>query len=174
MPIAIIVEDGSNVPEANSYASVDTVKEYLANRGVVLTGTDDDVAAKILNGMDFLATKSCEWQGERTYTNPPQSLDWPRKGVVLNGSAFPDNKIPPMLIAALANLVKAQENGIDLFPNIVPGDYVVKEKVGPLETQYADPVSVGMNPVLSAVDAFLAPLFGNCASGAAAMFTVRV
>lgn len=164
MAITLIVEDGSNVPDANSYASVATIRTYLSNRGVTLPADDDSVAAMIIQGMDYLATKACEYQGTRTYTDPPQSLDWPRTGVVLNGLAFPEDQIPQQLIAALGQLVKAVNSGIDLMPSTTAADYVTREKVGPIETEYADPTLVGMSPSLSAVDAFLAPLFGECAS----------
>ncbi|MCY1551836.1 hypothetical protein D9M68_881940 [compost metagenome] len=124
----------------------------------------------ILNSMDYLSTKSCQYQGERTYpiapdTTPVQPLDWPRTGAVLDGKDVPVDAIPSQLVAALCQLVKATNEGIELMPNTSTADYVTKEKVGPIETEYADPLQVGMSPSLSAADAFLAPLFGNCASG---------
>lgn len=169
MAIDIIVEDGTGAnPLANSYASIADIRTYLTNRGVTLPVDNDAVAALILQGMDYLGTKACQWQGVRTYNDPAappvQPLDWPRTGVCLNGVDYPADGIPAQLVAALAQLVKAQNEGINPMPNVTAADYVTEETVDVITTKYADPVSVGMTPTLTAVDAFLAPLFGNCAA----------
>lgn len=170
MPIAITVEDGSGVVGANSYVSIEDAREYAANRGYVLSDEDDVVAAQLIRAFDYIEAKECEFQGERIYIESA----FPRRDVRINGVDLPINRIPSLLIAAQVQLAIAQLNGIDIMPNFVAADYVTKEKVGPLETTYADPVLVGIAPKLGAVDAMLAPLFGRCASGGMGIRTVRV
>lgn len=170
MPIVVIVEDGTGVADANSYMSVETVRQYAANRGFTLSADDDVVSAQLIRGFDYIEVKECDFQGERVYAESA----FPRIGVVINGVEISESAIPNLLLAAQSQLVIAQANGIDIMPNFVAADYVVKEKVGPLETQYADPLKVGISPRLGAVDAALAPLFGQCASPGIGLRTIRV
>ena len=172
MAISIIVEDGSGVEDANSYVSVANARTYAANRGTVLSSDDDVVAAMLIRSTDYLEAQECRFQGKRTSSLQP--LAWPRTGVELNCDAFPPNVIPKSLIAAQVQLVMAINAGFDLQPNISPADYVTREKVGPLETEYADPVAVGVMPTFSAADALLAPLYGECAASGFSLLTVRV
>lgn len=168
MAIVITVEDGSNVANANSYVSVADARTYAANRGVTLPVDNDAVAAMLIQASDYLETKACDYQGVPTYIDPPQSLAWPRTGVVINCTDFPSNAIPRQLIAAQCQLVFAIQAGVALFPNITPADYVTEETVGPITTKYADPTKIGlgnMSPILSAVDALLANLFAPCGAG---------
>lgn len=170
MPIVIIPEDGSGVSGANSYVSVADARAYAADRGHSLSDDDDVVAAQLIRASDYLEAKECEFQGERVF--PARAF--PRRGVRINGADLPADSVPSLLIAAQIQLVIAQLGGIDIMPNFVAADYVTKEKVGPLEMTYADPVAVGIAPRLGAVDAMLAPLFGRCASSGMGIRTIRV
>lgn len=172
MAIVIIVEDGSIVANANAYISVADVRAYAANRGVSLSSDDDAVAAMLIEATDYLETFACQYMG--VPTSSTQALQWPRKGVVFNCASFADDVIPKNLIAAQAQAVMAISAGFTLQPNISPQDYVTKEKVDVIETTYADPIQVGIKPILTAVNALLAPLFGKCANTGAAIRTVRV
>lgn len=172
MAIAIIVEDGSGVLNANSYVSVDDAREYANSRGTELPEDDDEVASMLIRASDYLEAQECRYQGKRT--SPSQALAWPRSGVVLNCDALPANVIPKSLIAAQVQLAMAINAGFDLQPNISPQDYVTREKVGPIETEYADPTKVGIMPTFGAANALLAPLFGECAAHKFALFTRRV
>jgi hypothetical protein len=176
MPITIIVEDGSNVPDANSYVDVADAIAYAANRGITLP-PGDETAAMLMQAMDYIETKACDFQGKPTYTDPAQSLAWPRTGVILNCVAFPPDKIPKNLIAAQVQLAIAVNAGIPIMPNATPQDYVVEETVGPITTKYADPSKIGigmLSPILTAVDALLSNLFATCETSAISLRTVRV
>lgn len=163
MTIDIIVEDGSDVANANSYADVAAARAYASARGVVLPADDDEVAAMLIRSNDYLEAQACRYQGKQS--SSLQALQWPRTGVLLNGDELPSNVIPKSLIAAQIQLSMAINAGFDLQPNISPQDYVIKEKVDVIETQYADPLAVGILPTFTAVNALLAPLFGECGSG---------
>lgn len=157
MPISIVVEDGSNVENANAYVTVSDARTYAANRGVTLSAVDDEIAAFVIKASDYLESLASKYQGVETYFD--QSLQWPRAGVYVNDNELPSNSIPKQLKAAQCALVIAQHQGIELQPNVVPSNYVVREKVGPLETEYADPTKVGVLPTMTSVDALLSPLF---------------
>lgn len=172
MAITIVVEDGTGVADANSYVSVADARTYASNRGIVLPSDDDEVAAMLIRSTDYLEAQECRYQGKRTSSS--QSLAWPRTGVFLNCDEVPSNVIPKSLIAAQVQLAMAINAGFDLQPNVSPQDYVTREKVGPIETEYADPLAVGIMPTFTAANALLAPLFGECASNKFALRTIRV
>jgi hypothetical protein len=161
MAITIIIEDGSIVSGANSYASVAQARAFATNRGVELSSDNDVVASMLIQATDYLETFACQYQGEKV-DGLEQSLEWPRSGVVIHGKELAETSIPELLVKAQLQAVLAVKAGIALLPNYSARDFVIKEKVGELETQYANPLSVGMQPKLSSVESLLAPLFGSC------------
>lgn len=172
MAISIIVEDGTGVANANSYVSVEDARAYASARGTELPSDADEVASMLIRASDYLEAQECRYQGKRV--SPSQALAWPRTGVFLNCDAVPPNVIPKSLIGAQVQLAMAINAGFDLQPNISPQDYVTREKVGPIETEYADPTKVGIMPTFGAANALLAPLFGECAANKFALRTIRV
>lgn len=172
MAISIIVEDGSIVANANSYVSVADARTYAANRGVSMPIDDDEVAAMLIQAVDYLEAQACRYQGKRTST--AQGLEWPRRGVLLHGDEVPVDVIPKSLIGAQVQLAMAISAGFDLQPNISPQDYITRETVGPITTEFADPVAVGIMPTFTAANALLAPLFGERALNRFALRTMRV
>lgn len=173
MAVTIVVEDGSIVANANSYQTVAQARAYALQRGITLDADDDVVGAQLINATDYLQQFECQYQGKRTDCEN-QLLAWPRTGVVLCCEDFDPNTIPANLKAAQNTLVIAQKSGVVLFPNIGPADYVIREKVGPLETEYANPIEAGITTRITGVDALLASLFGSCGESQFALRTMRV
>jgi hypothetical protein len=171
MAISIIVEDGSVVESANSYITVAEARIYASNRGVTLPTTDDSVAAMLIQATDYLQARECKYQGERVSAS--QVLSFPRSDVVIFGIPLASDAIPGCLKAAQVQLAMAVNAGFELLPNVTANSYVTKEKVGVIETEYSDPLQVGMSPSFGAVESLLAPLFGECSNGFA-LRTIRV
>lgn len=174
MAITLIVEDGSIVTDANTFASVATVREYAELRGVTLPTGDDAVAVQIIKGMDYILTFSARFKGQ--LVDEAQPLPFPRDYVRFHGYTefFPNDEIPPQLIAALGQLCIEQTNGVELLSTSIPGLPVVREKVDVIETEYANPVSLGGLDYTQArmplVDALLKSLLNSGFS----LTTVRV
>lgn len=156
MPISIIVEDGSNVTNANSYVSIIDARLYCSQRGVSLSTNDDDVAVMIIKACDFIESHAERFQGSTLTAD--QALSWPRIGVYAFGFEVPSNSIPPRLKTAQCAAVLAVSQGIDLLPTRTSSDYVTEETVGPLTTKYSDPLQRSAKPTLTNVDALLMPL----------------
>jgi hypothetical protein len=74
--VEIIVEDGSNVPDANSYVDVDELVAYAADRKITIPTDEDDQKVLLINAMDYLATFNGRWIGRPTYRD--QALPFPR------------------------------------------------------------------------------------------------
>lgn len=173
MAITIVVEDGSIVANANAYISVSDVRAFASVRGVDLGDDDDVIAAFIIKATDFIEANAASFQG--CIVDPSQELSWPRNGVFLNDSELPfsDTAIPKNLRTATSLLVIAQNDGIVLQPNIQATDFVLKETVGPITTEYANPIQIGIAVQFTGVDSLLFPLYGN--AGTVGMLrTIRV
>lgn len=172
MDFQIIVEDGSNVAGANSYVALDEVRAYCIRRGQSIPESNEELAVMLIKSCDYLQTFALEYKG--VVTNVDQSLQWPRSDVYLYGNSepFPFDKIPKELKNSQCSAIVAIANGVDLMPNATASDFVVREKVGVIETEYADPSKLGASPTLTEFNALIAPLLNQ--SGGMAISTRRV
>lgn len=161
MPITLIVENGSGLSNANTYVSVEDVTSYAIDRGVILSSNADSVAALLIKATDYVETFQCEFIGEKASST--QSLSWPRIDAYVGDTlAYDNTTIPKTLKNAICQAVMAQNDGLALLPNYSSTEFVKKEVIGPITTEYTDPISIGLTPKLTAVSAMLAPLFGKC------------
>lgn len=133
----LIVEDGSIVPDANTYADLATVRAYCDARGLIIPDGDDELSQMIFIAMDYIEAMETRFKGHRV--SPLQNLAWPRSGVVIicGQPPLPDNTIPKNLINALCQLTAdAAANDGELNTNVT--EFAVRqETVGPLTTIYA-------------------------------------
>jgi hypothetical protein len=82
--IVIVVEDGTQIVNANSYVSIADMVSYALNRGVVLTA-DDATAAMLIQATDYLEAQALLYQGYPS--TDTQALQWPRQQVFFTNSA---------------------------------------------------------------------------------------
>ena len=133
--MAIIVEDGTGVAGANSYAGAATITAYALDRGITLPASID---AMIFRAMDFLESFSARFIGTRATRD--QALSWPRQYVQIDGFDYPSTLLPPQLINALAELVIEVNAGSDPFNPPLGALPVIRERVeGAVEVEYSDP-----------------------------------
>lgn len=152
--MAIIVEDGSNVANANSFVTRAEAIAYALLRGITLAN-DATTDVLLIKAMDYLESKRTYYVGKFTYDF--QLLSWPRSGVYIDGLAFPEDEIPQQLKNAQMQLAIYASKGIDLLPS-VSDKFVVQESIGPISTTYSEKVNVGSAPIMPLVDAMLAQL----------------
>lgn len=153
--MGFIVEDGTVVAGATSLAPVDYADEHFADRGYTawseLSVEQKQVA--LIKATDFLDRRyGGRWRGH--VLGVEQELSWPRKGVYAFGErARPvaEDEIPSDIQKATVELARRVVELDDLQPDTIPGTSAVKrEKVGPLEVEYADAQLVS-SPFYSAV-----------------------
>lgn len=153
--MALTIETGAIVPDADSYVDIEDVTLYANKRGVVLSDdTDEAVERLIVKAMDFLETQEPQMQGTRV--SAEQNLSWPRSGVYLNGFDVAEDSIPSLLKKALCQLA-LDADVFDLMPTS-NGREVIKEKVDVIETTYSEAGSASPQPSLTAFYNILAPL----------------
>lgn len=133
----IIVENGSIVAGANSYASVAEADAYFLARAnqewALLTNAEKESA--LILGTDYLeATYSQAWLGE--IVSPDQSLSWPRTGVRINGFYVASDSVPLRVKQATYEMAFRASSGDPLI--IDQAQRVTKEKVDVLEITYAE------------------------------------
>lgn len=152
--MALIVEDGSRVAGADSYLSVADADTHHTARGN--TGWTGDAGAKeaaLRKATDYLGqTYRQRWRGVRIDSN--QALDWPRTGL----AEIAVDGVPGDVRHATAELALLALT-TDLNPPLARGGKVVREKVGPIETEFAD--AAPGRTRYPAIDGLLAPLLAR-------------
>lgn len=148
----LIVEDGSGVPDADSYVSTAYARAFAASVGVALPSDDTALEAALRAGALYVDAQPFSGQA----ASADQALAWPRKLASLRGYPLDSNVIPELLKKAQVIAAALNPNGLDVSVTVTAGA-IKREKVGPIETEYYDS---GVSTVLtySAIDNLLAPL----------------
>lgn len=161
----MVVEDGTGLADAESYAAVEAADAYHAARGN--TAWAGDPAAKeaaLRRGTEYLdGLYRSRWLGRLAV--PGQGLCWPRACACTADGVLPSDAIPAALVRACceAALREIQDPG-GLTPDILPGERVVSETVGPLKVDYAAiRAPTDVLPVIVAVERLVAPLLRSAA-----------
>lgn len=160
--MALVIEDGTGVASATSYATVAETQAYATAHGVTLADAAV-VEQRLLDAALYL--ESLSWKGERAHPNT-QALAWPRRCVEHDGRQFADDAVPPAIARAQMQLVLELTAGILLWESssaVAKGKKQVKRrKVDVLETEFMTPQEMGADGVgvaasIPKVDAMLAP-----------------
>jgi hypothetical protein len=162
--MALTVEDGTGVAGANSYVDLATVRAYMTDRGLSVTGVEvDSILSEILiRATDYLESKRLRYIGSKLYGDG--HLQWPRiesdgLGVTVEGFTLAPTAIPNEIKLAQCQLV-VDISEIDPLPVTTASAAIKRERVeGIAETEYAINNSSAPLPRFPKVDALLAPLF---------------
>jgi len=182
MAVILIVEDGSGVPNANTYNSLEMADEYHRQSGndAWFNGTDspsdDKRASALIRAAIILdGTYKSRWPGRRTHGRN-QGLDWPRTGAAdVDGNEIADDEIPREILQAQNEMaLREYTNPGSLNPDVIETSRVLREKVGDLEVQYADVTKIGGSiPQLTFVDNILAGLLSPGSTSTSTSFFLR-
>jgi hypothetical protein len=165
--MALIIEDGTIVASANSYATVVELKAFATARGVALP-IDATIESYTLVAIDYLEAQRSNYKGAKV-APATQSLQWPRQEVYIDDVLFPSTSIPKELRYAQCQLVIELSKGVNLQPTRSSA-FVTHEKVGAIETRYSEKVATSVTPTMPAVDNWLEPLMAH----GSLLSTVRV
>lgn len=120
--MALIVEDGSGLPNAEAYVSIAYTDTYLQKyHSAYYTDTWSPMTTalkeeRLRNGAAYLDSKyHGQWKGDRT--NKTQAMAWPRIGVEDDdGFYVASNEMPDRLLRA--NVEAAIRDGLELDVNV--------------------------------------------------------
>lgn len=156
--MALIVEDGTGLANAESYLSVADATTYHTNMGNstawAAVGVTAVQEAMLRRATNYLRSRYYNmWEGTAVAT--AQRLDWPRSGVPTRDGygALASNTVPEEVKNACAELA-LKAFSADLMPD--ESQAVKREKIGPIEVEYNE--YSPSSPSYVAIDAMLAPL----------------
>ena len=132
--MALVVEDGTGVEDADAYVTVAEFEAYWSARGVSFTTSNEQHEAAIVLATQYVDGVN-NWKGFGA--DPDQFLDWPRVGMVnKKGRVIPSDEIPRELKSAVCEYAKRQL-AADLRPDVEDTGTVkrVKTKVDVIETE---------------------------------------
>lgn len=138
--MTLLVEDGSKVVGAESYATVVQADTRLAALGYVqwapvLTVEKEQALRRSTRAMVQIWRNL--WKGYRTFTD--QALDFPRENVYIDqdggGYYLADNVVPELVVNCCIDLAIKAAAG-DLIPD-TKGPRLIRQKLGPLEREWS-------------------------------------
>lgn len=132
--MALIVENGTGVTNANSYCDLEYIKFYCINRGLDLPSNDTAVEHAALLAMNYIESK-CEYFDGHV-ANKTQSLCYPRKNAIFNGYTLDADEIPEALKKAVAHATYLVTDDVDFQP-IRDGNFVTEAKVASLSAKFS-------------------------------------
>jgi len=151
--VALIIETGAQVAEANSFTTDAELTAYALARGVTLPATEAERDVLQIKAVDYLFSKESLMQGSRIAKT--QALMYPRNGVSVHGFDVDSDEIPEQLKSAQL------EAGIALSTQEIlinsSSSNVTKEKVDVIEVEYSDGGKYDFVR-LDKVDTYLKPL----------------
>ena len=159
----LIVEDGTIVPGADSYISLDDARELAAKYGRYLPADDTMAEAALRNGAIYIGLQEPMMCGSRVSAS--QSLAFPRTGISLYGFPVANDSIPDQV--KLAQIIAAQEygNGVDVRAS-TDGRATSMERVeGAVTVQYFNNGSSGATTTITAAIDALRPLLCGLNNG---------
>ena len=154
--MALIVEDGSARPDANSYVSVDDADTYWGDRNNAKWQAADTPTkeAAIIEAMQWLTgTYQGVWDGR--VHSIYQSLDWPRVEAY-DIEDRPVFGVPRQVKAAVCELALEYIVNGRLAPSLDRGGMVAAITVGPITTEFQEGAPGGR--AYPFVDTLLAPM----------------
>lgn len=152
--MALIIETGAAVANANSYVTVAEYAAYAAARGYTVGATDPLKEIELTKAMDYL--EGCRDRFKGSKLTQAQSLQWPRVGVVVDGFSLSSSVIPVELKRAQMELAHLSAS-LDLMPS---GEFqdVASAQLDTLGVSYHQGGSY-KSVQHKSVDALLYPLF---------------
>lgn len=150
--MALIVETGDGLSNAQTYATVAQLKAFATARGLSVPSAQNDCEVLLVKAAD--AMRGLAYKGERV--RKTQALDFPRSGVCIDGFDYDSTEIPVEVVHGQCALaIEAQTT--DLLPTAAASAYgpVIEETVGPVSVSYAESGISRSTPLVQKARVFL-------------------
>lgn len=129
----LIIEDGTGVAAAESYATAEELARYAVKFGATIPA--EQVAQEALLRRAALAMDGMTWKGRKSSSE--QALAWPRREIRLDGENKPERYLPARIQYGQMALA-AEIHADDIDPIDKRKGAVTREKVdGAVEREYA-------------------------------------
>jgi hypothetical protein len=159
--MAIVVEDGTCIADANSYVGTDDFETYCENAGYTIPSGDEE-SALIRATLALDAAYRTNYPGYRTLGRM-QGLDWPRTAAYdYEGYVIDTKTIPREIIKATCEMAirEIATPGI-MQPDLKRGGFIRSMRAGSVEITYG-----GSNnrTIFTIIDGIMSSLLGSMSS----------
>ena len=162
--MALIVENGSIVPGADSWISLADARALAAKYGKELPADDTAAEAALRSGAVYVGLQEPAMCGQRV--SAEQSLAYPRKYVFMYGFAVSSDSIPSQIITAQVLAAVEYGAGTDVRASS-DGRVVESERVeGAVAVSYFNNGATGASTTITAAMDALRPLLCGGNNGA--------
>lgn len=156
--MAIVVEDGTGIENAETYATVAELEAYAAKRGLTLTTNTEANKERLLRlASDYIESKLYRLAGYKSHQR--QALAFPRFGIWIDGYEIAGNVIPQRLKDAQIQLAIDIETSNPFV--IGDGREVIREKIDVLEVEYSSSGRTAVLPVFSKFEALFRVFYAS-------------
>lgn len=128
----IIIEDGSVVSGANSYATVAEFTQFCSDRNITIVSTYGDESQLLIKAMDYFEQQP--FKGIKYLETQP--LQFPRSDLWVDGYLEESDQIPQLVKDAQITIAVSIMTGNDPLSSVSRA--VKREKVDVLEVEYMD------------------------------------
>ncbi len=155
------------------YGTLEQANAYNEARGYAWSGDDAAKEAALLRASVYVDGRYVKRFPSGRYESMfpgvktggrSQERAWPRTGAVdYEGNAIPSDEVPQEILAAVAEAAwRELASPGSLSPDFVASTAIKREKVGPIDTEYAVPsesvTADSVRPVLTVIDEIIAPV----------------
>jgi hypothetical protein len=164
--MALVVEDGTGLANADAYVSVADCDEYhdlrINTDWTGIPASPDPTATKeayIRKATEYLDARYNDyWQGAQMVVG--QALAWPRGYVYNDGVELADDALPRNLVRATCEVALLLAQGTDIAPVLERGGKIraLTQVVGPLSERTAWADDAPTTSTFTAVDRLIKPL----------------
>lgn len=164
--MAIMVEDGTGLPDANSYVSVADAEEYATDRGLTFASASTLLkeAALIRATTAIDASYRSQFPGWKA-DGRGQALEWPRTDAYDRDlNLIPSNEVPIEVVqATIEAAVRELAVPGSTMPDLERGGAIKSVKAGSVAVEYADNAESGT--VFSILGGIIAPVLTQSTGG---------
>tara|TARA_A100000171_G_C2140369_1_gene154931 strand:- start:3043 stop:3552 length:510 start_codon:yes stop_codon:yes gene_type:complete len=158
--MALVVEDGSIVANADSYISLADARTRATVLGVSISSTDGTAELQLQQATIYNDRKwRAKFQGFKVLQT--QSLQWPRTGVEIDGYLVDSDEIPQEVIDAQIYTAAHLETGTALYPDNDGKNVKMEEVTGAVKVEYFNMGKTGTEVAFSDTEQAIRPTLGK-------------
>ncbi len=169
----MLLEDGTGVPESNSYVSEDDFVSYAEDRGMTLAAGDVE-AALIRASKAIDARYSSSYPGYRK-SGRSQGLHWPRAAAYdISGWLVRDDQVPIEIVQATCEAaIRELAEPNSMMPDLERGGQIQSIRAGSVGITYASNASA--RTTFTLIDGILSNILSGVGGNGGGLFgsTVR-
>lgn len=171
----MILEDGSGVPDANSYTTLDDAITYCTDHGLTFAASPSTLgeAALIRASIAIDARYSGSYPGYRM-AGRSQGLQWPRAAAYdASGWLISDREIPIEIIqATIEAAVRELVEPNSMMPDLERGGQIQSIRAGPVEITYSSTASA--RTTFTLIDGILSNVLSGLGGSGGGLFGMAV